>query len=445
MMGAVLICGNRPGWAGVLTYRNAVNDSINYAASLRVKAEDIRISDAQYRSNSAGMFPEINISGRAERYENLDHRNDIAINTIDNEVVGGSQSAWRSAFYLSGQYYFSHWYKKRHEVNYYEKLRDSSVHQCEIELKRMIKEVTEIFGGIAEGKIKLQYSDKILHRLYGIYTLKKKAFAAGQFAYEDVLKAESDAINMEKETAKSRKDLSEYLERLSNYTGERYSIQDTQIVNLRVDGLPSATDETRAIEGMPEFRAQQKQLEAIRAKEKATGNNYLPDVSLYARYDFYNSSPYGLDYAMNDVRQSAYNVGLLISIPLFDGGVKKWQRKQSFYETKKQEESVRAAITEKNKDLKTLRAGYVEVSRSFNHYKKLNGQYQKMMDINSKALSLGERSQLDIMELEKDAFIVERDFVIAEHSVAIYEKQMALELDYKNYVSEYNGDWACKY
>jgi hypothetical protein len=68
-----------------------------------------------------------------------------------------------------------------------------------------------------------------------------------------------------------------------------------------------------------------------------------------------------------------------------------------------------------------------------------------MMDISNKALLLGERSKLDIMDLEKDALTVERDFIIAEHSVAIYEKQIALELDYKNFVSEYDGDWACKY
>ncbi len=444
-MSAVLICGAGAGWAGVLTYRSAVVDSINYSASLRVKSADIRISDAQYRSNYAGLYPEVNVSGRAERYESLDHRNDGTINTINNEVVGGSQSAWRSAFYLSGQYYFSHWYKKRYEVGYYEKLRDSSVHQCESELKRMIKEVTEIFGGIAEGKIKLLYSDKILHHLYGIYTLKKEAFAAGHFSYEDVLKADSDTISMEKEITKIRKELGEYLERLSNYTGERYSVQDTEVINLRVAGLPSAADETGAIEGMPEFQARRKELEAVKTREKAIGNNYLPDASLYARYDFYNSSPAGLDYAMNDVRQSAYNVGLLISLPLFDGGVKKWQRRQSFYEIKKQEENVRAVITEKNKDLKILRLGYAEVSRSVNHYKKLNDQYSKMIDIGSKALSLGERSKLDIMELTKDALTVERDFRVAEQSVAIYEKQIALELDYKNYVSEYDGDRACKY
>lgn len=441
----MLVCIAHHTWAGALTYRDALRDSINYSASIRVKSEDINISNAQYRSNYAGMYPVINITGSAERYENLDNRNDGNLYSINNEVVGGSSSSWRSAFYLSGQYYFSHWYKKRYEVGYYEKLRDSSVHQCKIELKKMIKEVTEVFGAIVEGKLKLEYSGKILNRLSKIYIVKKEAFGAGQFSYEDVLKAESDAISMEKEITNTRKELDENLERLSNYTGKRYSIPDMEVVNLIIYGIPAVSNEIKSIEGMPEYQAHRKELEAVKTREKAIANNYLPDASLYARYDFYGSNPDGLDYAISGMRQSAYNVGLMISIPLFDGGVKKWQRRQSLYEIRKQEESIRQVINEKNRDLKILRSGYAEVSKSLHHYKKLNDQYRKMIDISTKALSLGERSKLDILELEKDALAVEKDSRIVEHSVAIYEKQIALELDFKNYVSEYDGDWACKY
>jgi outer membrane protein TolC len=309
----------------------------------------------------------------------------------------------------------------------------------------MIKDVTEIFGAIVEGKIKLEYSDKILNRLSKIYIVKKEAFGAGQYSYEDVLKAESDAISMEKEITNTRKELDENLERLSNYTGKRYSIPDMEVVNLIIYGIPAVSNEIKSIEGMPEYQAHRKELEAVKTREKAIANNYLPDASLYARYDFYGSNPDGLDYAISGMRQSAYNVGLMISIPLFDGGVKKWQRRQSLYEIRKQEESIRQVINEKNRDLKILRSGYAEVSKSFHHYKKLNDQYRKMIDISTKALSLGERSKLDILELEKDALAVEKDSRIVEHSVAIYEKQIALELDFKNYVSEYDGDWACKY
>jgi Outer membrane protein len=357
--------------ADFLDYGNVVTDSISYSASLRVKMQDVLISDAEYRSNFAGLYPEINISGRSERYENLDHRNSTFINTIGNEVVGGSESSWRSALSLSGQYYISHWYKKRYEARYYEKLRDSSIHECEMAEKKMIQEVTDIFRSIAEGKIKIKYANEILSRLKEISRLKKEAFAIGQFSYEDVLKAETDALSMEKDITSIRKDLKESFEKLSNYTGKSYS-EDMEIVTLLHNGQSSIADETRVVVGTPEYKARQKELEAIRFKEKSVANNFLPDISIYARYDLYNSSPNSMDASFNDVRPTDYSVGILISLPLFDGGVRKWEREKTLHEIKKSKENVRLAFNEKNKDIKTLQVGYVELSKSYSHYKKLN-------------------------------------------------------------------------
>jgi hypothetical protein len=68
-----------------------------------------------------------------------------------------------------------------------------------------------------------------------------------------------------------------------------------------------------------------------------------------------------------------------------------------------------------------------------------------MMEIGKKASLLGERSKLDIIELEKDAFIVERDLKIVEHTIAVYEKQLSLELNFNEFVGDYGGDRACKH
>ena len=102
--------------ADSLDYRDVITDSIAYCASLRVKSEDVFISDAQYRSNFAALDPVVTLGGRAERYENIDNRDNTTINTIDNEVVGGYDSAWRSSVSLSGQYAVSNWYKKIYET-----------------------------------------------------------------------------------------------------------------------------------------------------------------------------------------------------------------------------------------------------------------------------------------------------------------------------------------
>ena len=89
-----------------LTYRNAVVDSLHHSPNLRMKVADIKISEVQYKASFAGLFPTINLSGRTERYENLDDRNTSGFDTIGNEVVGGYQNAWKSSLNLTGQYYF---------------------------------------------------------------------------------------------------------------------------------------------------------------------------------------------------------------------------------------------------------------------------------------------------------------------------------------------------
>jgi outer membrane protein TolC len=430
--------------ADFLDYRNVVTDSIGYSAALRVKRQDVFIADAQYRGSFAGLYPEINLGGRAERYESLDHRNNNNINSIGSEIIGSNQSAWKSSLSLSGQYYVSHWYKKRFEANYYEKLRDSSIHECEAEQKKMIREVTDIFRSIAEGKIKLKYANEILTRLNEISRLKREASANGQFSYEDVLKAQTDVLNTQKDITSINKDIRESFENLRNYTGKGYP-EDLEIIYLPFNSKLPIEDETSVIAQTPEYKARQKELEAYRFKEKSTGNNFLPDISVYGRYDLYNSSPNSMDDSLRDVRPTDYSVGVHINLPLFDGGVREWERKRTLHELKKAQENVRLVFNEKIKEIKTLQVGYAELSKSYANYKKLNEQYEKIMAINKKSKLLGERSNLDIIELEKDALIVERDLKIVEHTMAVNEKQLSLELNFNEFVGDYGGNRTCKH
>lgn len=437
-----MLCNS--GMAQTLSHRDAVIDALRHSPNLRMRIEDIRISNAQYKTSFAGLLPSINLSGRAERYENLDTRNSTNIETIGSEVVGGNQSAWRSSLNLTGQYYFSHWYKKRYETKYYEQLTGSSVHQCEAEAKKIIRDVTEIYGALVESRIKYDYSEIILNGLKRILIIKKEAFAAGQYSFADVLKAETDVTALEREIAKIKKELIDQYHRLSGYTGGNYNEQ-VIIDLLQFKGEIAPIDEKGASAASPEYKMRLKEMEAIRSKTVASRNSLLPDISVYGRYDLFNSSPNSIDASLRDTRPSSYSAGVIISVPLFDGGAKFWEWKKNIYEIRKQEENIRAAMEESNKNIKTISDGHNNLTRSYQHFKKLAEQYAKMMAINKKAQALGERSNLDMLELEKDALAVERDLKISEQTLAVYETQMALELDYNKFLRDYDGNWACSY
>lgn len=429
--------------AEMLTYRDAVKNTLNNSARIRVKIEEINISDAVYRQSVAGLYPEITANSRFEKYENLDKRDDQAIKTVSSEVIGGEANAWRSSIYLWGQYYISHWYKKRFEAAYYEKLKDASYYECDIETKKLLRELIDAYGAAVEGKIKISYAAETLKLLQGILNLKKNAFAGGQAAYEDVLKVEAEIADTERQLSSLKKEFNENLERLRSYMGMDCS--DDVELELLSDGKMQITAFPKIAEDTPEYKARMMELEALNLKEKAAANNYLPDVSVYGRYDYYGSNPDSLYSSVRDIRETAYSAGILITLPVFDGGVRKWERKKSDFELRRQKESVMAVMEEKGRDIKTLYAGYSELLKSLEHYRKLHDRYSKILDITKKATVFGERSLMDIMEMEKDALAVSRDMKTAEHAIAVYEKRLALETDYKHFISEYYGDWAYKY
>ena len=414
--------------ADTITYREAVKNALNNSARVRVKMEDINISDATYRQNFAGMYPEISANGRLEKYENLDKRNDMGIKTVSSEIVGGDSNAWRSSIYLWGQYYLSHWYKKRFEATYYEKLRDASVYECDSEVKKLIQDLTEAFGAVAERKIRIKYTTYILKLLQDVLSLKENAFAAGQVSYEEVLKVDMEIAKTEKEISSLRKEFIEHLERLYSYMGKIYS-DDLDIEEFVSDGKKQISKRLELVEETPEYKARMMEFEAEKFKAKASANNYWPDISLYGRYDYYGSNPDSPDSSVRDIRETAYAAGIMINLPLFDGGVRKWERKKNLHELKKREESIKVVMEEKGRDIKTLHAGYAELSKSLRHYRKLAEQYDKMLNITKKAHGFGERSVTDIMEMEIDVLTVERDLKIVEHAMAVYEKRLVLEAD----------------
>lgn len=430
--------------ADMLSYREAIKNTLNNSAIIKVKMEEINISDASYRQNLAGLYPEISANGRLEKYENMDRRNDSGIKTVSSEVVGGDSNAWRSNIYLWGQYYLSHWYKKRFETAYYEKLREMTVYECDAEVKKLLRHLTETYGAVAERKLKIKYNSEILRLLQDILRLKNHAFNGGQISREEVLKVYTSVAEAEKEISSLRKEIREYLEILCSYMGKTYGdkIDVESFIpygEKNITTVPKNPDET------PEYKARMMELEAIKFKAKAVEHNYWPDISLYGRYDYFGSNRDSAESSIRDIRETAYTAGIMINLPIFDGGVRKWERKKNSHELKKQEENIKVVLEEKGRDIKTLHAGYAELSTTLKYYIKLAEYNEKMLNIVEKAQNLGERSLIDIMEIKIDSLAIERDMKVIEHTIAFYEKRLYLETDYKHFISEHYGDWACKY
>lgn len=133
-----------------------------------------------------------------------------------------------------------------------------------------------------------------------------------------------------------------------------------------------------------------------------------------------------------------------MSVPLFDGGAKYWEWRKNQHETERLQETIRGTFEDLNREIKTLRDGYITLSKTYHHYKKINEGYERMTAIALKAHELGDRSRLDMLELEKDALIVERDLKVTQQMLAVYEKRLDLERDYSSFLKGYDGNGSCR-
>jgi outer membrane protein TolC len=426
----------------MLTYKDVVRETIKTSARVKVKGEDINISEANYRQSVSYLYPELTLNSRIEKFDTLKQQGGIS--TISGQVISGTRDEWRTTLYLMGEYYLSNWYRKFYDVSYYEKLKEASIYDCEIETKKVLREITDIYSALYEAKIKLKYSGDIIKRLEGIIAFKKRLFKDGEISYEDILKAETEMVNAEKERTNIIKDLKEYLGKLSWYTGRTYK-EDVLIDELVLQGKPFTNEILKKIENIAEYKARLKELEALKEKYKSIAKNFLPDLSVYGRYDLYGSNPETLRGSFDDVRKTAFSAGFFATIPLFDGGKRKWERVRTVHEIRKQEEYIKSVTEEKGRDLDALYVNYSELSKTLKHYMELTDRYRKMLNITKKAFGLGERSMIDVLEMEKDTLSIERDLKVTENSKANIEKKIFLETDYGNFITEFYGDRTCKY
>ncbi|MCU0531673.1 MAG: TolC family protein [Syntrophales bacterium] len=421
---------------GSLSYEDAVGEALRHSARLKVKNEEIHINEASWRQSLSSLYPTIALNGRLERFGNL--AGPTGIGTINGQVVGGLQDEWRSSVFVLGEYTLSNWFKKRYESHYYERLTEASIHDSEAEKKKVVLEVTDLYGSLAEGAIRLRYLGQMIDRMKEAVSLRAAAHKEGEISHEDLLRAEVQVVDLEKERTEAARQFKENLTRLTLYTGIEYE-EDVMVQSLGAAAEVAERPEPERVEQTPEYRAKRKEVEAQQEKGRAARNNLLPDVGVYGRYDFYGRNPEVYD-SMKEMDKNSWNAGVYISIPLFDGGLRKWERERAAREIRRQEESLRALRQEKGRDSAGLFVKLRELDRTIAQYRQLLVRYEKLLAIASGAAALGGRSRAELLESGKEALAIERDMEVYVNQRAVAVRKYRLETDFASAMGDLDGN-----
>jgi len=421
---------------GSLSYEGAVGEALRHSSRLKVKQEEIRINEASWRQSLSSLYPAVALNGRLERFANL--AGPTGIGTINGQVVGGLQDEWRSSVFVLGEYTLSNWFKKRHESRYYERLTEASIHDSEAEKKKIVLEVTDLYGSLAEGAIRLRYLDRMIDKMKEAVSLRAAAHREGEISREDLIRAEVQVVDLERERTEAARQFKENLARLTLYTGVEYE-EDVTVTGLgAAEEVPEGPG-PESIEQTPECRAKRMEVEAQQEKGRAARNNLLPDVGVYGRYDFYGRNPALYD-SMKELDRNSWNAGVYISLPIFDGGLRKWERERAAREIRRHEEALKALRQEKGRDSAALYVKLRELDRTIAQYRQLLARYEKLLAIASGAAALGGRSRAEQLESEKDALAIERDMSVYVNQKAVAVRKYRLETDFAGAMGEWDGN-----
>ncbi len=420
-----------------VTYREVLAEALRHSPRLRMLREEIYIRDALYHRSLSSFWPSLSVNARMERFENLLPFSGVV--TAGGEVIGGQPDEWRTSFYLSAEYRLSSFYKNWPEKEYYRHLREEAACRHEAEVRRLLRRVTRAYGAVVETRIKLEYAEKILARLKEIARLEEELYRKGELAREEVIRTRAEIEAHLRETERLRSELARELSTLSRYTGKSFGPEE-DFEPLRPEMEPKGKP---APELSPEYLAERARLLALRESRKAAERERLPDLTAYARYDLYGASIRSMGEALDETRATAFTFGVFLSLPLFDGGYRKWERVRALHELR-QREALRLAELEKTREIRDLRLRYESTRRSLRSYENLLQHYRKLHRIAVSARKLGGGSEIDVLRLERDLLSVERDLRVTRNTLALLEKLLLLETDPGGLVDVPHGKWTCK-
>lgn len=162
-------------------------------------------------------------------------------------------------------------------------------------------------------QIRLHYLALIQKEYEELYIASKRLFSAGSLFASEVSEY---ALSLADSIAKINELKKEQLTSLANiYYLTGVKVEDSYLTPFLID-QPLEVREYEKSLSAKKLKLQIKEKEALLEAQK---RDYLPTLSLYAKYDAYGSDLNGYSQSMDDLQQNGYRVGLALTWNLFDG------------------------------------------------------------------------------------------------------------------------------
>lgn len=305
--------------ASRLDFENVLQAVLRHSYDLRMSAVDIGISHTQLKEARSAYFPTISARFNSQYTKDLTNTTSPQVTAIG-ETILVQNTFFQDSFSLSASLNLYDFGTRENKVliaatdiPLKEAIYKQSVRDTKITALQTYRDLLTISSELSSKvQILTLYKDLAL--------TTERLFDAGLASKVDVSDQAIKVVKIVDEIDNLKLKMSTLLQDLTLLTGERYEAD-----NLELNPLPGETGEKDKTDGFdltasPEHRIYRFALEKKQAESNVLKRELLyPQFSLYSNYILYGQDPSSYKASYGDLKERNFYVGLVATIPLFDG------------------------------------------------------------------------------------------------------------------------------
>jgi outer membrane protein len=304
---------------GPLTMDEAVERALQ--SSLRVKAAgaDARTMDSMRREAQAPFWPQVSANGYFADQRMAPNVYTSAGNTMARNYQVFNADQTRDAnvtamypLFSGGRDYYTYRAAARRAEAGREMARATEVDvamQARLDYVNAVREAENV-------RVTTDLLDDITERL----RVARQTFEAGRIPRYYVLREEAEHANTVQMQAMATARAEQALLALRSTLGVDLASPITLATRLESRAADIGAEEIeRAIARHPDVRAAERQREAAEAEVRAAHGNYFPQVAVSYMYDWAYMRDRGPEGDRTRESQDGYSVGVVVTLPIFDG------------------------------------------------------------------------------------------------------------------------------
>jgi outer membrane protein len=298
-----------------LDFDDVLQAALRHSYDVRASTLDIGISESSHRQTRSLYYPEL--SARL----NSQYVKDLTGGTPQVTAVGTTvllqNTMYQNSLSLNAAYNLYDFGARENRI---------LITDRDIEAKRAVHaqsvrdaklKVLEIYRDLLLVSMELKSKKELLSLYKELSLAKERLFTAGRILKVEMVEEAIKVVKTVDAIDNLKLKLINALQDLSFHTGDKYDAD-----NLEVSGFKDQAEETTApfdVQKSPEFRIYDLEIEKKKAELEILRKERFPQFSLYSNYILYGQDQDKLDASMGDLRSRNFFIGLMASMPLFDG------------------------------------------------------------------------------------------------------------------------------